>query len=89
MVTPNIYNFELWKQSGHAAHYKENMFLIDVEKQEYGLKPMNCPGMPQLSVPEWKAGAAPSNVPQASYPEPELLVSCRMQGLLCRLLSAD
>ena len=42
--SPNIYNFELWNTSGHAAHYKENMFVFQVEKQEYGLKPMNCPG---------------------------------------------
>ncbi len=44
VVTPNIYNFDLWKTSGHADHYKENMFLINIEKQEFGLKPMNCPG---------------------------------------------
>jgi len=44
VITPNIYNFDLWKTSGHAAHYKENMFSFDVEKAEYGLKPMNCPG---------------------------------------------
>ena len=44
VVTPNIYNFELWKTSGHAAHYKENMFSFNVEKEEFGLKPMNCPG---------------------------------------------
>ena len=44
VVTPNIYNFDLWKTSGHAAHYKENMFGFDVEKQEFGMKPMNCPG---------------------------------------------
>ena len=44
VVTPNIYNFELWKTSGHADHYKQNMFHFDIEKQEFGLKPMNCPG---------------------------------------------
>lgn len=44
VVTPNIYNFDLWKTSGHADHYKDNMFLINIEKQEFGLKPMNCPG---------------------------------------------
>ncbi|GAB4814792.1 hypothetical protein N2152v2_001838 [Parachlorella kessleri] len=44
VVTPNIYNFDLWKQSGHADHYRENMFTFQVEKAEYGLKPMNCPG---------------------------------------------
>lgn len=48
VVTPNIYNFDLWKTSGHADHYKENMFLINIEKQEFGLKPMNCPGEPSL-----------------------------------------
>mmetsp|Transcript_9084 Transcript_9084/g.26054 ORF Transcript_9084/g.26054 Transcript_9084/m.26054 type:complete len:718 (+) Transcript_9084:353-2506(+) len=44
VMTPNMYNFDLWKTSGHADHYKENMFSIDIEKQEFGLKPMNCPG---------------------------------------------
>ncbi|KAG6391943.1 hypothetical protein SASPL_149707 [Salvia splendens] len=42
--TPNMYNMQLWETSGHAANYKENMFVFEVEKQEYGLKPMNCPG---------------------------------------------
>ncbi|CAK0779434.1 hypothetical protein CVIRNUC_004773 [Coccomyxa viridis] len=44
VVTPNLFNFELWERSGHAEHYKDNMFLVDIEKQEFGLKPMNCPG---------------------------------------------
>lgn len=44
VVTPNMYNLDLWVTSGHAANYKENMFLFDVEKQQFGLKPMNCPG---------------------------------------------
>ena len=43
VVTPNIFNFDLWKTSGHADHYRENMFSFEVEKAEYGLKPMNCP----------------------------------------------
>lgn len=41
--TPNIFDFDLWVQSGHAANYKENMYSLDVEGSEYGLKPMNCP----------------------------------------------
>ncbi|XAR64566.1 Threonine--tRNA ligase [Bertholletia excelsa] len=44
VVSPNIYNMQLWETSGHAANYKENMFLLEIEKQEFGLKPMNCPG---------------------------------------------
>ncbi|CAM8912754.1 unnamed protein product [Rhodiola kirilowii] len=42
--SPNMYNMQLWETSGHAANYKENMFVFEVEKQEFGLKPMNCPG---------------------------------------------
>mgnify|MGYP003316856360 FL=1 len=38
-----MYNLKLWETSGHAAKYKENMFCIDIEGQEFGLKPMNCP----------------------------------------------
>eukprot|EP01018_Ginkgo_biloba_P009148 Gb_19674 [translate_table: standard] len=44
VITPNMYNMQLWETSGHAANYKENMFVFEVEKQEFGLKPMNCPG---------------------------------------------
>ena len=44
VITPNMYNFDLWRTSGHADHYKENMFHFDIEKAEFGLKPMNCPG---------------------------------------------
>ena len=41
--TPNIFDFKLWETSGHAANYKDNMFVLNVEGAEYGLKPMNCP----------------------------------------------
>ncbi|CAJ0940080.1 unnamed protein product, partial [Mesorhabditis belari] len=44
VITPNIYNSKLWEQSGHWQHYKEDMFVFDVEKEHFGLKPMNCPG---------------------------------------------
>lgn len=44
VITPNVFNFKLWEQSGHAQHYKANMFIFDVEGQEFGMKPMNCPG---------------------------------------------
>src|SRR4030095_7251095 len=36
---------DLWKTSGHADFYRENMFgPVEVEKADYQLKPMNCPG---------------------------------------------
>ena len=39
-----MYNLKLWQTSGHAAKYKDNMFCFPIEGQEFGLKPMNCPG---------------------------------------------
>ena len=45
VVTPHIMRLELWKTSGHAGYYRDNMFgPVEVEKDEYQLKPMNCPG---------------------------------------------
>lgn len=44
VVSPNIYNAKLWQTSGHWAHYADNMFSFDVEKDKFALKPMNCPG---------------------------------------------
>lgn len=44
VITPNMYNSKLWETSGHWGNYKENMFTFDVEKDHFGLKPMNCPG---------------------------------------------
>ena len=44
IVTPNMYSMKLWEISGHAAKYRDDMFLLDMEEQEFGLKPMNCPG---------------------------------------------
>lgn len=42
--SPNMYNSALWKQSGHWQHYKDDMFTLEAEKEQWGLKPMNCPG---------------------------------------------
>ena len=44
IITPNIYNLDLWHKSGHALHYKDAMFCFDVEGSEWAMKPMNCPG---------------------------------------------
>lgn len=42
--SPNMYDVELWKRSGHWQHYQDDMFSLDVEKRKWALKPMNCPG---------------------------------------------
>ncbi len=41
--TPILVNKRLWEESGHWAHYQENMFTLEVEGQIFSLKPMNCP----------------------------------------------
>lgn len=42
--TPIILNENLWKQSGHWDHYKENMYFTEIDEQKFSVKPMNCPG---------------------------------------------
>lgn len=42
--TPIILNEQLWRQSGHWDHYKENMYFTKIDDQDYAIKPMNCPG---------------------------------------------
>jgi len=39
-----VYNLKLWKTSGHYMNYKDNIFILKVENQGFGVKPMNCPG---------------------------------------------
>ena len=41
---PIIFNKALWETSGHWQHYRQNMFLVESEGEEMGLKAMNCPG---------------------------------------------
>ena len=42
--TPIILNRELWEQSGHWDHYKDNMYFTKIDDLDYAVKPMNCPG---------------------------------------------
>jgi len=44
VYTPHIARGHLWETSGHFSYFKENMFTLMVDKEEYSLKPMNCPG---------------------------------------------
>ena len=45
VFTPHIMRRHLWQTSGHTDFYRENMFgAMEVENDQYQLKPMNCPG---------------------------------------------
>ena len=42
--TPVILNEQLWHNSGHWDHYKDNMYFTKIDNEDYAIKPMNCPG---------------------------------------------
>ena len=42
--TPLILNEEMWHNSGHWDHYKDNMYFTQIDEAGYAIKPMNCPG---------------------------------------------
>ncbi len=45
VFTPHVMRLDLWKTSGHAGFYAQNMFTpVELDDAEYQLKPMNCPG---------------------------------------------
>ncbi len=47
VITPQIFDVELWKRSGHYDNYRDDMFFADafdeVEERSSSVKPMNCP----------------------------------------------
>ncbi|GHU51136.1 threonine--tRNA ligase [Clostridia bacterium] len=42
--TPLMLDKSLWERSGHWTHYKDNIYLTEIDEKEHALKPMNCPG---------------------------------------------
>ena len=44
VLTPQIFDAELFKLSGHYQNYHENMYWTEIDEREFGVKPMNCPG---------------------------------------------
>ena len=52
VVTPLVWDVELFKISGHYDNYRENMYMFEADEREYGLKPMNCPGHTQIYAME-------------------------------------
>ena len=44
VISPQIYDVDLFHQSGHYENYRENMFFTKVDDRDFASKPMNCPG---------------------------------------------
>ncbi len=43
VISPHLARSELWKTSGHYDFYRENMYSLSIDEEEYIVKPMNCP----------------------------------------------
>ncbi len=80
--TPLIYDAELWKTSGHWGKYRQNMFTVQVEEREMGVKPMNCPGHAHL----FKSSRHSYRDLPVRYSEPGLLHRNEPSGVLHGLL---
>ncbi len=80
--TPQLYDSELWKTSGHWGKYREHMFVTETEGREFGIKPMNCPGHAHLfGLQKWSYRDLP-----VRYSEPGLLHRNEPSGTLHGLL---
>lgn len=43
VITPQIFDVELFKTSGHYENYRENMYFMKIDERDFAAKPMNCP----------------------------------------------
>ncbi len=43
VITPQIFDVNLFHKSGHYENYKENMYFTRVDERDFSAKPMNCP----------------------------------------------
>ncbi len=44
VTTPHVARDTLWKTSGHYDYYRQNMYVFNIDEDEFVIKPMNCPG---------------------------------------------
>jgi threonyl-tRNA synthetase len=55
VITPQIFDLDLFHKSGHYANYRENMYFTKVDERDFSLKPMNCPSHCLLYASEHKS----------------------------------
>src|SRR4051795_202398 len=80
--TPQLYDSQLWKTSGHWDKYRENMFVTEAEGHQLAMKPMNCPGHCQL----YKLQKFSYRDLPIRYSEPGLLHRNELSGTLHGLM---
>jgi threonyl-tRNA synthetase len=80
--TPQLFDSQLWKTSGHWDKYRDDMFVTESEDRQLALKPMNCPGHCQLfAMQRFSYRDLP-----VRYSEPGLLHRNELSGTLHGLL---
>src|SRR3954462_10759304 len=80
--TPQLYDAQLWKTSGHWDKDRENMFVTESEGKQLAMKPMNCPGHCQRhKLQKFSYRDLP-----VRYSEPGLLHSNELSGALHGLM---
>ncbi|MDA0182978.1 threonine--tRNA ligase [Solirubrobacter phytolaccae] len=80
--TPQLFDSQLWKTSGHWDKYRDNMFVTESEGKQLALKPMNCPGHCQL----YKLQKFSYRDLPVRYSEPGLLHRNELSGTLHGLM---
>jgi threonyl-tRNA synthetase len=80
--TPQLYDSQLWKTSGHWDKYRDDMFVTESEGRQLALKPMNCPGHCQL----YKLQKFSYRDLPLRYSEPGLLHRDELSGALHGLM---
>lgn len=55
VITPQIFDVDLYHRSGHYDNYRENMYFTKIDNRDFSVKPMNCPGHCLLYAAERKS----------------------------------
>lgn len=55
VITPQIFDVDLYHRSGHYENYRENMYFTEIDERSFSVKPMNCPGHCLLYAAERKS----------------------------------
>ncbi len=53
VITPQIFDTQLFQTSGHLENYRENMYFTKIDERDFSVKPMNCPGHCVLYSQDW------------------------------------
>ena len=89
VVTPQIFDADLFRLSGHYQNYHDNMYWTKIDEREFGVKPMNCPGHIQIFAMERRSyrdlpirfsGRSPSETSTSENPKAPYTASTKSRN---------